>query len=425
LKRKAIAEKLPNPKKLDIEKLELAVPLIRSDYGSQKIVGDGVYVREAQYHNEMRPAKKGECEFVEKALYVETEKAGTTTLICRSASCKVHKLKKESSNSPARSASMVNDNLKRKEDDFNSAVAEVVRIPVLTGYIKSFNAEKKVFDSKETIKQLLVAILDGCGYEFEDRCSAMMPVLPKQIKELLSTYGERQERIRAAVDKLTQDEISLTFAFVAFAGLGYTDYGQADQEPVKKIAEAHGIDYRLADAKARVEVAAEEDPAKKPILEKYLEQVISGDLAAKPPTLYWPKPKEKTATKKTSKQKIAVHPDRLEDNGDIAKSLCLSDKGLISKPPFTHLGEQYVSIGAVGTGTGRGWSEMWAYKITPEAEFTGKILTGNESSESRRNNPNGYYHGAKYRTGGKAYILTGPEMTFVREGAAKAKGAGS
>jgi ParB/RepB/Spo0J family partition protein len=304
--RRSLAEKLPNPKNLPIEKIAVTVPLLRNYYGSAKPLGDGAYIDDSNWQDHFKHVKKGECEFTEKALYVETDKIGSIALICRSVDCKVHKVKKAAAASSTRSGSMQNDHLKRKEDEFNNEVADKVRVPILVKHIDTFGEDKTVFEKLEWERRFLAMVLSYCGYEFEDRCEQLLEtVLNKEVRKLVSgsSYvGSTPEKYLEEINQLSSDDVSKLFALIAFGDLGYSEYEPADLGPIKSIAAELGENFDLLDAQARLELAPDEHKA---AAQAHLDKIAAGE-SSSVPHFFWPKPKTTEKAKSKAKKKAAV-----------------------------------------------------------------------------------------------------------------------
>ncbi|HEY0169429.1 MAG TPA: hypothetical protein VGB98_00130 [Pyrinomonadaceae bacterium] len=116
-----------------------------------------------------------------------------------------------------------------------------------------------------------------------------------------------------------------------------------------------------------------------------------------------------------------VDPARLDDDGDIASSVSVQGlSGKVSKinKPFEHDGELYVGVGAVGTGTGYGWSQVDAVRVVPLDSYEDETYpTYNAKREALGRDdwslkgPVGY-DGVLASYQKNKYVLAGPEVTF-------------
>jgi len=89
------------------------------------------------------------------------------------------------------------------------------------------------------------------------------------------------------------------------------------------------------------------------------------------------------------------------------------------KKPFTYDGKQYICTGSWwNRDTGQKWN---CYQLMPKDDFKGEARTyitpeGRDSEEyyeSRRNDPNGFYHGVLVKQGKNECVLIGPEVSFI------------
>jgi hypothetical protein len=113
---------------------------------------------------------------------------------------------------------------------------------------------------------------------------------------------------------------------------------------------------------------------------------------------------------------------RLGERGDIHRSysadLIATREGV--RTPFRHSGQMWVCVSIAGSGLTRsGFSELQAYRLTPESLFVGTPTTYNArmstagAAEAARNDPFGFYNGISVRLGSEAFVLTGPPVHFV------------
>lgn len=294
--RRSIAEKLPNPSKLPIGKLELQVPLIRGGYSNDTVLGkDGSYIGDSSYDPKFFKAKKvDECSSVVTALYVEGDDVGKEQLICRDSKCKVHRKKSPSSGSGNSSRSTTSMTPQRKEEQLNEDVYEKVRMTVLTAHIRSFNAKRTIWGSPELRKQLLTFLLQEANFIFEEGFPEGIDkqFIPASLMKLVDAYNADPNKLRAEVDKLSAEQESRIFAMLTFGNTGHVEYAKKpDTTPLVLLAESSGLSYAVIDAEARLELAPKEHKA---TLQAHLDAVKGGAVTSPPKIFDVPeKPKAK------------------------------------------------------------------------------------------------------------------------------------
>lgn len=113
---------------------------------------------------------------------------------------------------------------------------------------------------------------------------------------------------------------------------------------------------------------------------------------------------------------------RLSERGDIHRSysadlIATSER---VRAPFRHSGQTWVCVSIVGKALTRsGFTELQAYRLTPEALYVGMPTTYRartstaDAAEAARNDPSGFYNGISVRLGSEAFVLTGPPVHFV------------
>lgn len=88
----------------------------------------------------------------------------------------------------------------------------------------------------------------------------------------------------------------------------------------------------------------------------------------------------------------------------------------IVRKPFKWRGEAWIAVGLSGIG---GVQQADAFRLVAAGLFQGAVNTyrlrcGNErAARLARRDPMGFYHGMRVRHNGAAYVLVGPEETFV------------
>lgn len=121
--------------------------------------------------------------------------------------------------------------------------------------------------------------------------------------------------------------------------------------------------------------------------------------------------------RKRGEIKVKVAPSRL-DGGDISQAYS-ADKIAEGQPirkPFSYRGALYVNTG--GCGKGHRQHHYDAMRLARLAEFDGDPTTYRDKvqqdhGETARNDPLGFYHGMTVKSGGKSFIMVGPEVRFV------------
>lgn len=81
-------------------------------------------------------------------------------------------------------------------------------------------------------------------------------------------------------------------------------------------------------------------------------------------------------------------------------------------------GNKYVITGAVGTGTGEGWSQLQAYKVVPLALYQGGVepmtyrQAINAVYDGKRQRG---YNGMLIKCDGAPYVMVGPKITILED----------
>lgn len=113
---------------------------------------------------------------------------------------------------------------------------------------------------------------------------------------------------------------------------------------------------------------------------------------------------------------IKVSHSKFEEMGKRIYCLELSEEKPVKSVMYQ--GDKYVVTGAAGTGTGEGWSQLWAHKVVPLSHYDGKKkpLTYHESI-------NAVYEGVRTRgyggmlitCDGAPYIMLDPKVTILMD----------
>ena len=119
----------------------------------------------------------------------------------------------------------------------------------------------------------------------------------------------------------------------------------------------------------------------------------------------------------------AINAARLQyDRGDISESYS-ADRIAFGQPvrkPFQHDRALWICTSITGSElTSSGSHEHEAYRILSERMFTGTPTTyrTKTGTNEARNDPHGFYHGVVVKHGRATFVLCGPPLRFVPEGA--------
>ena len=85
--------------------------------------------------------------------------------------------------------------------------------------------------------------------------------------------------------------------------------------------------------------------------------------------------------------------------------------------PFKFEGSLWVTVGTSGRPHGE---SVRAYRVIPLRMFQGEPTTYRakvdiDGGETARNDPMGFYHGMRVKSGKEQYVIIGPETHFVAE----------
>jgi ParB family chromosome partitioning protein len=264
------------------------VPLVNTAYWSDR---DGVLGRDsfvqivAKKKNDYDGTSTAKCGKTVRAVEMADGKYGTIVDICPAESgCKIHH-KNSSSSSGAKKSSKSDEQLrlekleegrKRREEIWDSKIAEIVRRRVLADASKIFTPQFAIHAPFEGFLQELVA-------RFKDQSS-----FGGQIVDSLCELAGIKDR-RRTEDEKELAQILFFYIHCSKGEIGYGNYWRS-QKDVKKIAQDYGINYRLIDAETRV---AESSKKALKMHQEYLDAVQSGDEKAAIPRQFSDKYKTK------------------------------------------------------------------------------------------------------------------------------------
>lgn len=259
-------------------------PLVRpSGYGK-----DSRYPKSLGYYDaKFFTAKKDTCEFAETGVIVDKDRAGQKTFFCRNPKCKKHKQSSSySSSSTGEKTDAERGKFRqRKEEIWNIKVREAVRRTVLSqaaiAFSQTFSASGKKVD---LLPGLVARMWDLC--EGDTLLKLVKPLIAEMMVGDRDVYShELTERTANVRDKFTGiEQAQVLFLLIHGAESSmYDSYRYRAQGYVQDLADEFGINYRLIDAKQRVDMSPKKHLKAHAA---YLEAVGGGDSKVKIPLLY-------------------------------------------------------------------------------------------------------------------------------------------
>lgn len=278
------------------EKLEKAagkVPLITKDY----YVRDDEKPGEAYLKNDefKMLSKQEDCEFSERGVFFHGDRIGQKAWICRNKKCKTHFGSYSVANPAAADPEAQREaRLIRKEEIFNSRVAESARRRVLRKVAEKFDAENTIYTHKnaEGFQMELLTRLWKLQCSYSDHTAKVICEILELDKSTLSVerWGSdpREQILNLSPDIRSRLLFLLLVAHECEIFEAYWSY--QSQKPIEELATDFGVDYQLIDAEERLG----QIPMKlKATFRNYLEEVEKGNRKAKPPAAYSDKWKQK------------------------------------------------------------------------------------------------------------------------------------
>ncbi len=296
IQRRKIAEtdlKVTDPEKM--EKAVAKVPLISKEHWVRDHEKPGEkYIARDDFKEVKKP---DECKSAKRGVFFNGDRVGQTALICANKDCVTHFGKNQYvANTAAGDPEAASEARRiRKEEIFDSRVAENVRRRVLKKSSEWFTAENTIYthEKSEGFQNELLAKLWTlqCNYS-EHTAKIICEVLelddaalkPKDWgidhrAQILALPAEVRSRLMFLLLVADQSEI-----FEAY-------WSYKSQKPIKDLASDFGVNYPKLDAEERL---AQAPMKQKDVFRAFLEQIESGDKKAKPPRLWsneW-KPKD-------------------------------------------------------------------------------------------------------------------------------------
>ena len=232
-------------------------------------------------------AKKDECKFARPGIFFNGARRGEMIDFCDSSKCEKHSSssslsKKELTEEEREKELTIKRN--RREEILDSKVGEPVRQTVLKEAVKNFDAKRTIFNSpksKQFLDEWLIRTWE-LQCEFSTRTADF-------IRETLNVKGfgtSLWRNHREDVEKLSDDKKSQLLFLLLTAYKGEISEGSwKDQTEILEIAEDYGINYKLLDAKERLQHISKKNL---PVYKEYLDAVESGDLKPKLPRFFSP-----------------------------------------------------------------------------------------------------------------------------------------
>lgn len=286
-------------------------PLVSSRYGERE-KKDGI-LSHSNYR--LIEKKSDRCGSSKVALCVEGDGIGTQVTICSDRGCPTH-----FDSSPAGKASRATEGREktpneikkqndRKQEIFDLRVNETVRQRALKELATSFSWPLTREQLTTVAAQMFRRIPGQTAAVIEQALGLGKDIVNKLIHDPQGTH------ITEYVATLTFDQLAnfMMMCAIGHFGENFSMATQHDQSKIVAICEEQKVDYRLMDAKARVELSSKKYARDHQL---YLEAVEKGDQAVEAPKVYEvktkaapqdlkePKPKAPAKPKKDAKGKV-------------------------------------------------------------------------------------------------------------------------